>query len=65
MVCVDVVNRARRQPIFRVEECERAVAVTGQPGAESDPDVARAVFGERAREIVFQRGKVCRRAQVA
>src|SRR5438128_6523384 len=28
MVCVDVVNRARRQPIFRVEECERAVAVT-------------------------------------
>src|SRR5205823_4926228 len=65
MVCVQVVNRARRQPILRGEERERAVAVTGQSSIESDPDVARAVFGERAGDIVFHRGKVCRPGQLA
>src|SRR5207249_1956821 len=54
----------RRQPIFRGEESESAVAVTGQSSVESDPDVARAVFGERAGDIVFRRGEVRCRAQV-
>jgi hypothetical protein len=48
---MNVPDWARWQAFVNAEKGETPVMVTGHAGVESDPDVAGAVFPERARSV--------------